>query len=259
MGGFLAGLTMTSTVLALFTFWLFSLLDDCSWTKGRPLRGRGRRPRPAPPTGSDRTRAGQHWRSMAQEEYESVASFGELALDLMAAGAPARLIERCHQAAREELRHTEQCLEIAGLYGADTELPGDIPALRKARSRPRWRSALLTRLAVESYVDGCLGEASSAIVLGKLAAETTDENTRRILKILAKEEMGHARLSQDIVEWSLSRGGPVVQRAVTRAKKRANKLATRDLSGDGHSLRAYGVPDGDLRQAALARAVEIYG
>ena len=229
------------------------LLSSLEWTKGRPLRGRRRpkRPRRTTSPASASEAAAQQWRSIAADEYESIATFSELALDLMAAGAPVDLVRRCHEAALEEERHTRICLDIArSLDGQDVPIP-ELPALRQSRRRPRWRTALLVRLAVESFLDGCIGEASSAWVLAQLRRTTELEEIRDSLHSLAREEMGHARLGRDIVRWCCAEGGPVVERAVARAEARIAEMQPPGLDGVHRDLRRFGVPDDLLRTEAF--------
>ena len=192
---------------------------------------------------------------MAQEESESIAAFAELALDLMAAGAPLELVTRCHQAALEEARHTQTCLSVASALDGRL-VPLTKPArLLDVRRRPRWRAALLVRLAVESYFDGWVGEASSGRVLAQLAREARDPQIRDALRQLAREEMGHARLGADIVRWCTQAGGPLVQRALAIARHHAVRPELSPKAGAAtENLRYLGVPDAALRAAALQSA-----
>ena len=260
--------------------WVF--LSTMHWTKGRPLRGRARRRLPRATSDVELEylqAAALHWRNMAAEEYESIASFSELALDLMAVGAPVALVERCHRAALDESRHTEMCLTVARSLEVKGDEQGAGPhakeggpsalrardeeareasqarvthALKKVRRRPRWRTALLTRLAVEGYLDGCIGEGSSARVLAELSMVAGDARLRKTLEVLGREESEHARLGADIVAWCRMEGGPVVERALALARRRANlDIASSSTERD---LRRYGVPDSELRAAAVAQA-----
>jgi hypothetical protein len=238
--------------LAIAGAWYF--LSNLTWTKGRPLRGRrrGQQSKPAGRAETAEARAANHWRRMAQEEFESIAAFAELALDLMAAGAPTELVTRSHQAALEEARHTQACLSIAS--GLDGDLvPLTTPSrLLAVRRRPRWRAALLVRLAVESYFDGWVGEASSARVLAQLAREARDPRIRDALRQLAREEMGHARLGADIVRWCTHAGGPLVEHALAIARRHAVRPdLSPGASAAAENLRYLGVPDAELRAAAL--------
>ncbi len=251
-GGLLKGCLITVVaLLAIGIALVWYLFAHLGWSKGRPLRGRRRRTWPEPDRRlSGAAAAAEQWRAMAVEEYESIAAFGELALDLMAAGAPAELITRCHRAALEEAGHTQACLEVATLLdGREGAVAARPPG--NTRRRPRWRRALLVRLAVESYLDGCIGEGSAARVLGALVAEARHPEVREVLRVLAREEMGHARLGRDVVRWCRAAGGPVVDRALALTCRRPRSAP---LPGAGANLREYGVADAALRQTARERA-----
>ena len=230
--------------------WYF--FTHIGWSKGRPLRGRRRRTWPEPDSAPLGRGGGR--RTVARDGRRGVrvdsAAFGELALDLMAAGAPAELITRCHRAALEEAGHTQACLEVATLLdGREGAVAARPPG--NTRRRPRWRRALLVRLAVESYLDGCIGEGSAARVLGALVAEARHPEVRDVLRVLAREEMGHARLGRDVVRWCRAAGGPVVDRALALTCRRPRSAP---LPGAGANLREYGVADAALRETARARA-----
>lgn len=245
------------TVLALIVLAIggaWYLVSHLTWTKGRPLRGR-RVPRAKPDANVGSTAeeaAARHWQRMAQEEYESIAAFGELALDLLAAGAPMQLVTRCHEAALEEAAHTRICLDMASRLSGRVSHVTSISSLRRARRRPRWRRALLVRLAVESHIDGWVGEASSARVLAELARDASDARMRDALRTLAREEMRHARLGRQIVLWCTTEGGPLVSHALRIAEKR---FATLQVSlperENPQDLRHLGVPNAKLRAAAI--------
>ena len=246
---------MAAIALVIGSVWHF--FSNFSWTKGRPLRGRfeRRRRNPLGRNESHEDVAARHWQDMAQEEYESIAAFSEVALDLMAAGAPVELVTRCHEAALEEARHTRTCLDVALRVNGRAARIGMTPRLRVARRRPRWRGALLARLAVESYVDGWVGEASSARVLAQLAREARDSEIGNALRHLAREEMGHARLGEDIVRWCASEGDPLVEYALRIARRRLARthLPPADRL-ESANLRHLGVADRALRADALRAA-----
>ena len=190
---------------------------------------------------------------MAQEEYESIAAFAELGLDLMAAGAPTDLVTKCHEAALEEASHTKVCLRIARSFDGESKACATSESLRRCRRRPRLRAVLLSRIAVESYVDGCLGEASSARVLSKLGRTARSRTLRKALARLAREEMSHARLSAEIVQWCIAEGGDAVLRIVTWSHRHYGR-ALRGVDAVAGPMREFGVPDAALRRHALCGA-----
>lgn len=175
---------------------------------GRPLRRRRRRGLLLP------AEDGSH-NDEARVEYASVASFGELGLELMALGAPVALVARCHRAATEEISHATALERLAG---RDGDRFGAIPHLlgRRIGGRLRSRRRHLARIAVTSYQDGWINEGMSAADMAARAqkAESTDE--RHTFERIAAEEQGHAELGREVVLWAFQESPRSVGRALAR-------------------------------------------
>ena len=58
----------------------------------------------------------RHYHREGLAEHASVASFARFSLQLMAVGAPVRLLEAASLAAVDEVRHTRQCFTAAAMY-----------------------------------------------------------------------------------------------------------------------------------------------
>lgn len=163
--------------------------------EGRPLWRRPRRRRGLllPAAGSRE----------AATEYASVAAFAELGLQLMAVGAPARLVVACHRAALDEVCHARIVESLDGRDGAEF---GAMPALlgRRVGGSRRRRRTVVRRLAVESYLDGWCNESRAAEALRERAARSATTHERDALLSMARDEERHAALARDIVEWCFS-------------------------------------------------------
>lgn len=169
---------------------------QASFADVAPRRVAGRTPHPE---------AAAAWLSDAGFEYTSVASFARAALELMAVGAPAELIRDCHLAALDELRHAEVCAEIAWSLGAAPVVPRVVPALAP-------REASWVRIAVDTFLEGCVGETLAALVLRAAAAECPEPELRAALEAIAEDEERHAALAWRTLRVALERGGePVVE------------------------------------------------
>ena len=162
---------------------------------GRPLCRR-RRKAPLLPMAEGADRPGDE----ARAEYASVAAFGELALRLLAVGAPADLVEGCHRAALDEIRHASLCDSLAGWSATSF---GAIPGLvgHRLGGWRRSRRAQLRRLAVESFLDGWLNEGAAAAQLRDRADEAASHEDRARLRSMAEDEQRHADLARAIVTW----------------------------------------------------------
>ena len=166
-----------------------------------PRRAAGRAPHPE---------AAAAWLRDAGHEYTSVASFARAAIELMAVGAPAELIRDCHLAALDELRHTEVCAEIAWSLGAAPVVPRVVPALAP-------REASWVRVAVDTFVEGCVGETLAALVVRAAAAECPEPELRAALEAIAEDEERHAALAWRTLRAAIERGGASVVEAVRDA------------------------------------------
>jgi hypothetical protein len=180
----------------------------CS-TPGRPLRRRRRRGLLLP------VDDGEH-NDEARIEYASVASFGELGLELMALGAPTALVARCHRAAIDEIAHATALDRLAGRDGSRF---GAIPHLlgRRIGGRFGGRRRHLARIAVTSYRDGWLNEGLSAADMEERAQTAARVEERRAFERIAAEERAHAELGRDVVLWCFEESPEAVGRALARA------------------------------------------
>jgi hypothetical protein len=218
------------------------------WIEGRPRRHRGRlvRATAARPAGP----VGEVWAGAARDEAAAVVAFTELAARLERVGAPADLAVRSRSAAADEVRHARRCRRLATLHGATptpaTEL-GGVSAPRGARippssARVTRRTVEIVRLAVESYVDGVVGEATAAARLERGAA--TAPALAPTLRAIARDERAHAALGADIVRWCAAERPALVRLAVRAA---AGRLPVTSGLPAAHARHA----DPVLRRAGL--------
>ena len=168
--------------------------------EGRPLHVRGKRGRgakwasgPVPDVPPDADE-GARWLAAARAEHASVPAFARLAWQLSAHGAPPELIARAHQAALDEIVHARRCFAVASAYLGEEQHAEALPL-------PELGAGTLTRLAVESLVDGVLGAGRAAQRLELRAKAASDPVLRELLQQLATEERAHAQLAEDIVAW----------------------------------------------------------
>ena len=144
-----------------------------------------------------------------------MASFAELSLQLMALGAPAELVLRCHRAGLDEIAHATTLARLSG--GGEPQF-GAIPHLlgRRIGGPVRGRRRHLARVAVESYRDGWLNEGAAAADMEQRArsADTSDE--RRVYEQIAADERRHAELGRDVVLWCFDQEPLGVGRALAR-------------------------------------------
>lgn len=140
----------------------------------------------------DATRAAA-WLAAAKLEHASVAAFSATSIRLMALGAPPALIAGVHRAALEEIEHARIAFAIASAYAGTPLSPGAFPAVRAA-------PMTLRELAIETFVDGCVGETLAALDAER-EADTAPAALAGILRTIAVEEATHAALAWQIVAW----------------------------------------------------------
>ena len=106
------------------------------WLSGTPLEAEHhrlmrRRPVPIPwaattvdqLTAAERKRLAGTWMRRSEAEYLAVSTFSVLAIDLVAAQAPADVLSLCLRAGIDEVRHAEMCVRMAKIYSGEENLP----------------------------------------------------------------------------------------------------------------------------------------
>jgi len=231
-GGTLAGAVLGVAVALVGWFFLIALsatahgrplrLDRRVW-RGRVRAGAEHRARSSLPWPARRILA-RAWARDAALEHASVAAFEQLARRLEVVGAPAELVARARRAAAEEAEHTRLCLALAERYAGRTLALAPTPALPQppVLAGPA-RTALLEQLAIESLVDGTLGEGWAAAAAAQALQEATDPEVRRALEVIARDEASHAAHARDVVAFCVAEGGEPVREAVRRATTRARR------------------------------------
>jgi hypothetical protein len=240
-----------------------------SFGHGRPLRVAGKSrvagvianaawiargsPDPSGLSRSTRARLASAWLRDARAEHASVAAFSRLALNLIALGAPPRLIARAHRAALEEIEHARLCFALASAYGGCSLGPAALHDATRAIEPPT-----LARLACDSFAEGCWAEgagvarARAALCLAKNGA------VRAALRKIVTDEARHTRLAWDVVRFALENGGAGVEQALaaTIAEHAADDYG-RVASADpvAQALLAHGQPPAAWTRTAELRAM----
>ena len=151
------------------------------------------------------------WTADGLFEHASVASFAQLSLALMGAGAPSALIEAAHRAALDEIEHARACFALASAYGGAAVGPSAL-ALPSTLTLVRELGALAEAAARE----GCIGETVAAGLAAQQLAVATDPAVIEVLSAIAEQEAQHAELSWRIVAWAVRVGGEPVRAQVAR-------------------------------------------
>ncbi|MBK9261442.1 MAG: hypothetical protein IPM54_16755 [Polyangiaceae bacterium] len=208
-----------------------------------------------------RRRLASHWARDTRAECASIPAFFAIARDLARAGAPESLIRHALRSAAEEAHHTELCATITNQY-----LPFDVIALEPEvpTAKDVDRMALLERLALESFWDGCVGEGTAAAQALRVSQMATNDRIRQTLAIIARDEAAHAELSERIVAFCISAGGKSIRDALARSveERMSDEESAIDAMGVDGTIEfdetlAYrsGVPNAMVRQNAREQAL----
>jgi hypothetical protein len=176
------------------------------------------------------------WAEDGLREHASVASFSRFALDLLAMGAPAALVELAQRAALDEIRHSRLCFALASAYAGEALGPGPFPLGAGVRL-----ATCLTELAASTVKEGCVGETVAAVMASEQLARATDPAVRAVLARIAADEARHAELAWRAVAWAMSAGGEEVRAVVAQAfAEAASGLDVGGVAEEERALEAHG-------------------
>ena len=138
---------------------------------------------------ADRIQAAQYWSKVAMMEHASVASFSRFSLELMSIGAPVDLLAEAHQAALDEVRHTQVSLDLANQFGAATFTPGSFPISSEAAD---FAFGNVEKIAAGAALEGCIEETLAAAVVFEQAEAMQLPSLKAVIRSVGLEEASHA-------------------------------------------------------------------
>lgn len=151
----------------------------------------------------ERARLAGTWTRRSAAEYLAVSTFAVLAIDLVAAGAPADVLSLCMRAGIDEVRHAELCLRMVEIYGGKRiQPPPGMSSLPDDPKRPKLHQALANTLLVS-----CVSETYATTVLTATRDLTEDPVAHGVLTSIYSDEVMHARLGWSYLRYALERGG----------------------------------------------------
>jgi hypothetical protein len=163
-------------------------------------------------TAAERARLAGTWMRRSQAEYLAVSTFSVLAIDLVAAMAPADVLSLCLRAGIDEVRHAELCIRMAEIYSGTRQLPPPgMSSLPDDPKRPRLHQALANTMLVS-----CVSETYATTVLSATRDLTKDPTAQAVLTSIYSDEVMHARLGWAYLRHAIDQGG---QGAIDAAAK----------------------------------------
>jgi len=147
---------------------------------------------------AERARLALSWRLEACDHHAAIAASARFVVQLLAVGAPVKLVAAAQRTGDDELTHTGLCLAMASAYAG----------------RPITLGAHQADFAIESYDDpvaiavetvrtGCVGETVRAALATAAAQQATDPAVRRVFVRIAADETRHAGLAWRYLKWTL--------------------------------------------------------
>ncbi len=168
-------------------------------------------------TDAERARLAATWMRRSEAEYLAVSTFSVLAIDLVAAQAPADVISLCLRAGIDEVRHAEMCVRMAKIYSGAENLP--VPGMSRLPDdpkRPKLHQALANTMLV-----CCVSETYATTVLSATRDLTTDPTAQAVLTSIYSDEVMHARLGWSYLRHAIDVGGQGVIDAAAEMLPRA--------------------------------------
>ncbi len=168
-------------------------------------------------TEPERARLAATWMRRSEAEYLAVSTFSVLAIDLVAASAPADVLSLCLRAGIDEVRHAELCLRMAKIYSGKQQLPPPgMSSLPDDPARPKLHQALANTMLVS-----CVSETYATTVLSATRDLTTDPTAQAVLTSIYSDELMHARLGWSYLRYAIEVGGQGVIDAAAAMLPRA--------------------------------------
>jgi hypothetical protein len=192
----------------------------------RVICGTGRRPEgfAAAARAPDATPVGKFLVEVAELEAASVFAFERLRDELMAHGAPKRLVRAAERAIRDEIRHARVMARHAARYGAKAPVV----------SAPRLAVRGLEEIAIDNATEGCVRETYGAIVATWQAKTAKDRALARSMCRIARDETKHAALSWEIAAWIDSRLSRAARARVRAARDEVLLALKSEVGGAQH-------------------------
>ena len=191
---------------------------------------------------------GTHFARAALMEAGSVDAFRTMREELIAHGAPRRLVRAASRAMRDEMRHARQTSALARRF-REKPLAPPAPPPRRVRS--------LEEVATENAVEGCVRETYSALECLWQAETAGDPVVRATMKRIARDEMRHLALAWSVHAWVKGKLSPEARDRLRAAQRDAVVALVGEVRQDPHAslVRQGGLPRG-LQSQALISAIE---
>lgn len=181
-----------------------------------------------------RLRLGQLWIDDALMEHAAIAAFERATLELMAMAAPPSLLGEVQLAASDEVEHAMRCFGLAARFSGLAREPGPLASLEPrvrglsgidpadARAGADW-----VRLALDTFVEGCVGETIATLVAKRAQRRCDDPATYTTLSSIVDDEGRHAGLAWRTIQWILDTCGTHRDAVLAALDQQAQAMAAK--------------------------------
>lgn len=181
-----------------------------------------------------RARLGELWVQDALMEHAAIGAFERATLELMAMAAPPTLLAEIQAAAADEVEHATRCFGLAARFSGQQREPGPLASLE-----PRVRGLAgyedqpdapevgrdWERLALDTFVEGCVGETIAALIAQRSQRHCQDPATLATQTAIADDEGRHAGLAWRTIRWILATSGSHRAAVLAALEQQAEAMA----------------------------------
>ncbi|KIG14318.1 putative lipoprotein [Enhygromyxa salina] len=184
---------------------------------------------------SVRARLAQMWVDDALMEHAAIAAFERATLELMAMAAPPSLLGEVQAAASDEVEHAMHCFGLAARFSGLAREPGPLGSLEP---RVRGLAALADhdpdgaevgadwiRLAIDTFVEGCVGETIATLIARRAQRHCQDPAILTLLERIVDDEGRHAGLAWQTIQWITEASGKHSDAVLEALSQQAQAMA----------------------------------
>jgi hypothetical protein len=200
-----------------------------------------------------RARLGELWVEDARMEHASIAAFERATLELMAMAAPPELLGEVQLAAADEVAHAQRCFGLAARFSGQQREPGPLTTLEPrvvglADSDVEQARADWVRLALDTFVEGCVGETIATLIAKRGMRRCEDPASYATLETIVDDEGRHAGLAWQTIRWITEACGEHREAVLAALEQQAEAMAADARQACGEDL-----PPADPQADELAR------
>ena len=194
----------------------------------------------------------EYWLNSSISEHTSIASFNKHSLELIALGAPSSLLIRCNQAAIDETVHAVLCMSVVSSVSGKQLSDPTTNVANLLPSQPTAKEVMMSVI-----YDGCINETIAAYSAKVVSYHTEEPTIKKILEKIDMEEMTHALLAFDTLDWIINKHPDLKELCIDTFESYLNKSKTFNTKFDDiNDIEKYGVITKQVKEKAYKLATK---